>query len=179
MAVDFFIPKLEQTEEVTIINWLVEDGSRVSEGDEIIEVETDKAVVPVPANASGVLRLGSYKAGDVVPTEAAIATIETTNNGDPQETDVPEKAPVSPTTAQSKRSSDPPIQNNEGPKTTPVAQKMAADLGVDLNTVTGSGQQGKITKADVSQAAGQAEVDEPAPASEPKPELNSFYHPCP
>ena len=41
MAVEFFIPKLEETEEVTIVSWLVEDGTQVNEGDEIIEVETD------------------------------------------------------------------------------------------------------------------------------------------
>jgi pyruvate/2-oxoglutarate dehydrogenase complex dihydrolipoamide acyltransferase (E2) component len=147
MAVDFLIPKLEETTEVTIVNWLVEDGAVVNEGDEIIEVETDKAVVPVPATAAGVLHIGSYKAGDVVSTETVLATIEPTNGAPAPAKEISEetmapKAAVQPTSS----------QEESGPKATPVAQKMAADLGVDLKTVTGSGNQGKITKADVQQA---------------------------
>ena len=54
MAEEFFIPKLGQTvEEVTLVKWLVEDGEKVSQGQEVMEVETDKAVFPVEANAKG------------------------------------------------------------------------------------------------------------------------------
>lgn len=166
MAVDFFIPKLEQTEEVTLVNWLVEDGSRINEGDEIVEVETDKAVVPVPANAGGIVRLGNYKAGDVVPTETTIATIETADNGDSQTTETPDEAPVPQKTTQPASPSDSKANGvDDTPKATPVAQKMAADLGLDLTTVTGSGQQGKITKADVRQIANQDKPPAPAAAS--------------
>ena len=50
MAVEFFIPKLGQTvEEVTLVSWLVEDGAKVSQGQEVMEVETDKAVVEIPS----------------------------------------------------------------------------------------------------------------------------------
>ncbi len=56
MAIEFFIPKLGQTvEEVTIIDWLVKDGEHVEQGQSVLEVETDKAVFPVEANASGVI----------------------------------------------------------------------------------------------------------------------------
>ena len=76
MAKDFFIPKLgDNVDKVTIVNWLVEDGAQVQDGDEIVEVETDKAVVPIPANGQGYLHIGPYKAGDVVPIMTVIATI--------------------------------------------------------------------------------------------------------
>jgi pyruvate dehydrogenase E2 component (dihydrolipoamide acetyltransferase) len=76
MAVEFFIPKLGQTvEEVTIIDWLVKDGERVEHGQSILEVETDKAVFPVEATASGVIHLGPYKKGDVVPVITTVALI--------------------------------------------------------------------------------------------------------
>lgn len=76
MAVEFFIPKLGQTvEEVTIVNWLVEDGAKVEQGQPIVEVETDKAVFPVEATASGFLHRGSFKEGDVVPVVTTVAII--------------------------------------------------------------------------------------------------------
>jgi pyruvate dehydrogenase E2 component (dihydrolipoamide acetyltransferase) len=76
MAVEFFIPKLGQTvEEVTLIEWLVEDKARVEQGQPILEVETDKAIFPVEANASGYLHRGPYKKGDVVPVVTVVALI--------------------------------------------------------------------------------------------------------
>ena len=75
MAEEFFIPKLGQTvEEVTLIKWLVEDGAKVEQMQEILEVETDKAVFPVEATASGTLHIGPYNEGDVVPVLAVVAS---------------------------------------------------------------------------------------------------------
>ena len=68
MAEEFFIPKLGQTvEEVTLVDWLVKDGDKVSQGQPVMEVETDKAVFPVEANARGTIHIGPYKEGDVLP----------------------------------------------------------------------------------------------------------------
>lgn len=59
MTEELFIPKLGQTvEEVIIVSWLVEDGVRVEFGQPVLEVETDKAVFPIEANANGFLHLG-------------------------------------------------------------------------------------------------------------------------
>jgi pyruvate dehydrogenase E2 component (dihydrolipoamide acetyltransferase) len=55
MAEEFFVPKLGQTvEEVIMVGWLVADGEKVSQGQAVMEVETDKAVFPVEANAKGI-----------------------------------------------------------------------------------------------------------------------------
>jgi pyruvate dehydrogenase E2 component (dihydrolipoamide acetyltransferase) len=67
MAEELFVPKLGQTvEEVTLVKWLVSDGEVVSHGQEVMEVETDKAVFPVEANAKGTF-LGPYQEGEVLP----------------------------------------------------------------------------------------------------------------
>ncbi len=76
MAKDVFIPKLGQTmEEATLARWLVADGAKVEPGQEILEVETDKALFTVEAAARGVLHIGPYKQGDVVPVLAVVAII--------------------------------------------------------------------------------------------------------
>ncbi|MCX8063471.1 MAG: 2-oxo acid dehydrogenase subunit E2 [Anaerolineales bacterium] len=76
MAEEVYIPKFGQTvEEVTIVEWLVEDGSSVKVGDELLRVETDKAIFSVEANRSGYLHKGPYQPGDVLPVLSVVATI--------------------------------------------------------------------------------------------------------
>lgn len=187
MAVDFFIPKLgDNVDKVTLVNWLVDDGAEVQEGDEIVEVETDKAVVPVPANGQGILHIGPYKAGDSVPVMTVIATIGGKDEG---------FAPGSGQTARAAAPATPSVsvepipekaaptngaQRSEAPaeampKITPVAQKMAAEMGVDLRHISGSGDRERITKEDVVRAATPAQPTErpvesaPSPAPPPQP----------
>jgi len=76
MAEELFIPKFGQTvEEVTLLNWLVKDGEKVEQGQEVLEVETDKAVFNVEAVESGFIHIGPYKAGQVVPVLEVVALI--------------------------------------------------------------------------------------------------------
>ncbi len=76
MAEELFIPKLGQTvEEVTLVKWLVEDGARVTQGQEVLEVETDKAIFPVEAKPRGVIHIGPYKEGKVLPVLTVVAII--------------------------------------------------------------------------------------------------------
>jgi len=81
MAEEVFIPKLGQTvEEVTLVKWLAADGSKVAQGQEIMEVETDKAVFPVEANAKGYLHRGPYNEGEVLPVLTVVAVIGAEND---------------------------------------------------------------------------------------------------
>ena len=76
MAKELFIPQLGQTvEQVTIVRWLAADGAQVERGQELLEVETDKAVFPVEATGKGYLHIGPFKEGDVVPVLQVVATI--------------------------------------------------------------------------------------------------------
>jgi pyruvate/2-oxoglutarate dehydrogenase complex dihydrolipoamide acyltransferase (E2) component len=62
MAEEFFVPKLGQTmEQVILVRWLVEDGSKVDVGQEVMEVETDKAIFSVEANTKGYIHFGPFK----------------------------------------------------------------------------------------------------------------------
>jgi pyruvate dehydrogenase E2 component (dihydrolipoamide acetyltransferase) len=76
MAAEVFIPKLGQTvEQVTLVKWLVPDGSKVTQGQEIMEVETDKAVFPVEAPGRGYIHIGPFSEGVVVPVLTVVAII--------------------------------------------------------------------------------------------------------
>ncbi|MBI1880314.1 MAG: 2-oxo acid dehydrogenase subunit E2 [Chloroflexi bacterium] len=196
MAIDFFIPKLgDNVDKVTLVNWLVDDGAAVQEGDEILEVETDKAVVPVPANGQGHLHIGPYKAGDSVPVMTVIATIGgkdesfAPGSGQVDKTPATSTTPPPPEEASPRKPKDAPSKTNGASevqpasaaqaetlsKATPVAQKMAAEMGVDLHTLTGSGDHDRVTKEDVVRAATPAQPAEQiikptiSPSSSPQP----------
>ncbi|RMF02061.1 MAG: 2-oxo acid dehydrogenase subunit E2 [Chloroflexi bacterium] len=151
MAVDFVIPKVgENISEATIVDWLVEDGAEVNEGDDILELETDKAVIPVPANASGTLRIGPFGAGDVAPIGAVVATIGARDSAFAPAAESPAPAEAAPAdTAPPPDTAPAGTAADAAAKATPVAQKMAADMGVKLADISGSGSRGKVTKADV------------------------------
>lgn len=207
MAVEFFIPKLGQTvEEVTIIEWLVKDGETIEQGQPVVEVETDKAVFPVEANASGVIHLGPYRVGEVVPVITTVAVIGKLNDRFPDIADIQPvravpSAATSPINADdvqgSKTLEQVPIDGeSQGrvfasprarrlahekgvdlsqiepsggmgmriiendvldylsnvPKATPLAKRVAAQTGVSLEGVTGSGLGGRITRQDVERS---------------------------
>ena len=203
MTKELFIPKMGQTvEEVILGRWLVDDGAKVSQGDEVIEVETDKAVFLVEANGRGYIHIGPYKEGQVVPVLTVVAIIgkedekfevedvssagaETTLDSDVATTSVAETvsalevkttsdgvftsprarklatemgidpAQVTPTGYGGARVVERDVVSylSQLPKATPVAQRMANAVGVDLNIVAGSGPGGRIVKQDVAQLA--------------------------
>jgi pyruvate dehydrogenase E2 component (dihydrolipoamide acetyltransferase) len=210
MAVEFFIPKLGQTvEEVTIIDWLVKDGDAVEQGQPIVEVETDKAVFPVEANASGVVHLGPYGKGDVVPVVTTVAVIGKPGDQFPSDAaSQPQEAVLAAVSEQplvgsvsigeagnapqdggssgrvfasprarllaSEKGVDLALVEPSGgmgvrviekdvldylahaPKATPLAKRVATEAGMSLESLTGSGMGGRITRQDVERAVQQA-----------------------
>lgn len=165
--VEAVIPKLDETTEVaTVERWLVREGERVEQGQAICEVETDKALVQVEAPAAGTLRRQLIAAGTEVPPLTVVALV-----GDPGEP-VPAVDPfgrarggaqsAAPNAGAEAAASTtpatpaPPTQappTSAGPAASPRARRLAAELGVDLGTVTGTGPGGKITDRDVQRAA--------------------------
>ena len=182
MATDFVIPKVgEGVQQVTIVDWLVEDGAHVEDGQDILEIETDKATAAIPATATGYVRLGPYKSGDEVPILTVVATIA----GESGEFAPGEggKAPEEVSTAEAEPAKDQAeaVQEKETraaepdqveqPKATPVALKMAAEMGVDLRQVADGG---RITKEDVLRAARPEEAPaRPKPAPAPAPAVQA------
>lgn len=177
MAVEFFIPKLGQTvEEVTIIDWLVRDGERVEQGQSVLEVETDKAVFPVEANASGVIHFGPFKKGDVVPVITTVAVIGKPEDRFPSAVGAlaAEQAPATETAAiaveaapaeavsatwdATPREDPERTGTHQGlqpgtstrPFVSPRARKLAGEKQVDLHLVTPTGGEGvRIVEKDV------------------------------
>ena len=156
MAEEFFIPKLGQTvEEVTLVKWLVGDGAQVRQGDPVMEVETDKAVFPVEANARGTIHIGPYKEGQVLPVLTVVAVIgkpedvfKVTETPSLPEGDENVVAASSPEAAPVARPSE--EEGREKPFASPRARKLAAGKNVDLTVVTPTGYGGvRVAERDV------------------------------
>ena len=166
MAHQLFIPQLGQTvEEVTLLEWVVEDGAQVKKGQEILEVETDKAVFDVEATADGFVHFGPYKSGDVVPVLTVVAVIgekeDEFSAPEPAAHKVdsapPSEAPPVVERDKTGPSPDLPLKStaHEHLKASPRAKKLAAQLGVDLSAVQATGGGGlRVTEADVRRYAG-------------------------
>jgi len=76
MSEPLLIPKLgNSVEDVTIIEWMVEDGAQVTKGQEVLEIETDKSTFAVEATADGYIHFGAFDTGDVVPVFTVVAVI--------------------------------------------------------------------------------------------------------
>ena len=162
MAEEVFIPKMGQTvEEVTLIEWLVEDGAKVKQGDEILSVETDKAIFAVEATASGYLHIGPFQAGQTLPVLAVVATI-----GKADEIFHAQNETLAENTLSSLVEAVPIAETPQveiAPKedgkafVSPRARRVAREKQVDLSKVTPSGGKGvRIVEKDVLQYLAQA-----------------------
>jgi pyruvate dehydrogenase E2 component (dihydrolipoamide acetyltransferase) len=157
MAVEVFMPKMSDHMEVgEIIRWLVQEGDQVEQGQVIMEVMTDKVVADLEASASGVLkgiREGAVE-GAIVPVGETFAFI-----AEPDEA-VPALPPLAPSEGKESQEEAPsppasaPSVAEEPAKpgrvrATPVARRLAKELGVDLSQVPGTGPGGRVKDEDV------------------------------
>lgn len=151
---DIKVPELaESISEASIDTWEVKVGDQVKAGQALVGIETDKVLIEIPAPTDGVIASIIKKDGEDVGSEEVIGTIEAGGSAAAAPAAAAEPAPAPAAPAAS--SSEPPVS--------PAARRLAADSNVDLGKVAGSGKDGRITKADVEQAAGKA----PAPAAAP------------
>jgi pyruvate dehydrogenase E2 component (dihydrolipoamide acetyltransferase) len=149
MAHPIRMPDIGTTvEEFRIMRWLVAEGDAVALGDELVEIETDKAVTTLESTAGGTLLRHLVHADDVAQTGDILAYV-----GAPGEA-IPDDAPaaaasVAPPAAVIAT----PVPAGKLLQVAPVVRNLAAKLGVDLTTVQGSGLGGMITREDVQRAA--------------------------
>ena len=148
MALEIVMPRLSDSmEEGTIVQWLVRPGDHVDEGQPLVEVETDKASVVYEAQTAGVVLELRASEGDGVRVGGPIALL-----GEPGESlEVGVRAAG--VVAGERSESAPRRDGARRPKASPLARRIAAERGVDLSAVAGSGPQGRVTRADVDAAA--------------------------
>jgi 2-oxoglutarate decarboxylase len=136
----------ESVTEGTILEWSVNVGDTVNDGDTVVEISTDKVDMELPAPASGTITEILFAEGDTVTVGQVIARLQVgAGTAKPA-------APPSGNGAPAKAAPTPPSAAN----VTPVAARAAAAEGVDLATVTGTGPGGRITKDDVLNGGGAA-----------------------
>ena len=136
---EFNMPSLgADMEAATLMTWSVKPGDPVKRGDVIAEVETDKGLIEIEVFDDGVIEELVAQIGDKLPVGAVLAVIRETG-----------AAPAAPAEAGSAPAPAP----EKHVRISPLARKVAAELGVDLATLTGTGPGGAIERADVERAA--------------------------
>jgi 2-oxoglutarate dehydrogenase E2 component (dihydrolipoamide succinyltransferase) len=169
--IEIKVPPLgESITEATVSRWLKQEGDSVAIGDTLVELETDKITVEVPALNAGVLRRRVKAEGDVVQLAETLGQLEegATGNASPAKSaPATEKAPEKTAEKAPEKSPARPASDDSAPRAAPSASKLAAESGVDLGKVPGTGRGGVISKADVMAASGSAPSATPS-ASAPK-----------
>jgi pyruvate dehydrogenase E2 component (dihydrolipoamide acetyltransferase) len=177
MASRVVMPKLSDTmEEGKILRWLKQEGDKVETGQTLAEVETDKATVEMEAYTNGTIRKLVAAPGDTIKIGALIAVIggpdedisslldaapspETKAAAVPAPRPVPTPRPAAaaprPSAAPTPRAAAPAAAHDAGSRAlraSPLALRMAAEAGIDLNALQGSGPQGRVIKRDIEAA---------------------------
>ncbi len=179
MPIEIKMPALSPTmEQGKLARWLVKEGDTVESGDILAEIETDKATMEFEAVDEGVIAAiavaegtEDVKVGTVIALltgddEDASATKPVQPEPSPPQTTKPEEPSAAAAPPPAARAAKP-VQSKEGRiLASPLAKRLAAEKGVDLSTLTGSGPNGRIVKADVETAEpGTAKPAEAAPAA--------------
>ncbi len=215
---DVVMPRLSDSmEEGTILRWLRASGDVVARGDELAEIETDKATMTYEADSAGVLELVAAE-GETLPIGAVIARIGAADGDggdggaapaaeagaaapaagaaaaalapDAAESPVAAAAALAPDAAASAVAAlapdaasavapgAPPAPPSDRVKASPVARRIAGELGVDIGDLRGTGPGGRIVKADVQAAAGNGS-DRPKPGAAAAPRAGAPKTPAP
>ncbi len=200
MAIEIKVPPLgESLVDAVVGQWLKSEGDPVSRGETILELETDKVNLDVTAEETGVLAaiqrqegdtvavgevLGTLEAGETTPLAdnpeaapdpVAVDTAASTTTTEPEVAQAPDDAPVAVQPAQAT------AEDAVAGRAAPVVRRMAEEHGIDLNTVSGSGPGGRITRDDLlahvarqgASVAPAAAPQAPAPSPVPSPQPQS------
>jgi pyruvate dehydrogenase E2 component (dihydrolipoamide acetyltransferase) len=181
MAIEIKVPRLGWSmEEGTFIEWLKRDGQSVQAGEPLFAIEGDKAIQEVEAIGSGILRIppNAPENGEIVkvgvtlafltdPEEAAPFAAPTAGDEKPSERQVAEtrSQPAIPTLTIPRVAPMADAASRKGPRISPRAARVAVELGVDWQTIQGTGSTGRIRECDVREAA----AGRPAPPNASRP----------
>ena len=160
----------ESVTEATVLDWIVEEGTTVADGDPLLEVSTDKVDMEIPAPGAGVLIEQSVAAGDTIVPGQLLGKVQagasakketagatTPNAGAPAATTEPASSPNGSSGAATNGIA-------ADTKISPIAKRKAEAEGIDVSGITGSGPQGRIKVADLENAPTGGSNGAPAPA---------------
>ncbi len=164
---DIVMPRLSDSmEEGTILTWLKKVGDEIVVGEEIVEIETDKANMAYESDVAGTLTEILAEEGETLAIGAPIARVDgVEGSGASTAGPVGAASPATPPPAEEGQETSAPAQAAESDgsdngadrvKASPVARRIAKEKGIDLSSITGSGPGGRIVKKDVKQAASSA-----------------------
>jgi pyruvate dehydrogenase E2 component (dihydrolipoamide acetyltransferase) len=166
-VIEFHLPDIgEGLAEVELIKWLVAEGDTVEENQPVADVESDKAIVTMPAPASGRVVRFAVAEGRRIKVGELMMVIEGTtsarSSGDAGGHAAPSSASTPPAAGPAAAPASAPVAAS------PAVRKLAQELGVALDRVQGTGPRGRITPDDVQRAAqGAAASPAPSPAASP------------
>ncbi|MDA9125266.1 2-oxoglutarate dehydrogenase complex dihydrolipoyllysine-residue succinyltransferase [Flavobacteriaceae bacterium] len=140
----------ESITEVEIAEWLVQEGDYVEKDQAIAEVDSDKATLELPAEASGTV---TFKAevGDAVEVGAVVCLIDT-SAAKPEGGDAPKAAASTPEVAATPKAETPSNTTYTTGSASPAAKKILSEKGIEATAITGTGKDGRITKEDAVKA---------------------------
>ena len=203
---DVLMPQLGETvAEGKITKWFKAAGELVLPGDNLFEIETDKVSMEVPSTTTGVLAEIRVPAGDVAPVGAIVAVIADGSGAQPSRPAAPAAAPVTKPPAPAAIAAEAPAaqtlqysrpikldpffevrtpERNFGPArlsggvtVTPLARRLAAESGIDLSRLTGSGPHGRIVAHDVATAPPPADAPLTARTGSSADEVKALFAP--
>jgi len=179
MATEVIMPKVDMVMDTgTFVEWLKQEGDRVEKGEPLFVIMTNKASIEIEAPAEGVLAGVRAEPDDVIPVSEVIAYILAPGEAlpaapmaKPTAAPAPEPAPVPMSEVVAAEGS---LPTPGKVRATPVARRLAAELGVDLGQVSGRGPRGRIHKEDVlafARAQPQTAGEQVLPAAAPAPRI--------
>jgi pyruvate dehydrogenase E2 component (dihydrolipoamide acetyltransferase) len=173
MAFSVVMPALEMAQETgKLIAWRKKEGDRVTKGEPLLEIETDKAVMEIEAPADGILAGISGQVGTDIAVGKTIAWIVAPGENPPTENEVATTAPTArATSAKTETAPEASAASNSSPasasaaRISPKARRLAKELGVDLASIRGTGAGGEILASDIQSAASSSKPAVPATSS--------------
>ena len=156
MTIEIRVPALpESVTDASVLSWHKQPGEQVQRDENLLELETDKVVLEVPAPADGIMGEQLVKEGDLVSADDLLATLE------PQTQQAAAKDVAAPAAAVEKESADTVL--------TPAVRRLVKELDLDPSKIKGTGKDGRILKSDIMQymdqlAASSAAAEKPATA---------------
>ena len=204
MATDVVMPQMgESIFEGTITKWLKKPGDKVERDEPLFEISTDKVDAEIPSPSAGVLKEIKVGEGQTVPIQTVVAVIDGAGSAAAAPAPAPAKAaapptpaavappppPASrpapaPTAAAAAPAASAPQRTTERIHTSPLVRRMAAEHGIDLTTIPGTGAGGRISKQDIeaviaASAAGAPPAAAPAPSAPAGPPARPSMPPPP